>query len=142
MDVLAAGLPFTPHVVCSLLDAKQKNVYAALYRLEAGTPIKQHGYSLGPIEEALSFINEPTVFLGDGCALYHDQIVKRVGARAQFAAPELWLPRAATLARLGRERIAQDRLDDPSRLVPMYLYPLDCSVRGPDRPILRPALKP
>jgi len=33
LDVLAAQLPFVPQVVCPMLDAKQKNVYAALYRL-------------------------------------------------------------------------------------------------------------
>ena len=134
LDVLAAGVPFSPHLVCPILDAKQKNVYAALYRLETGTPIKQHDYSLGSIDAVLSLIKEPTVFLGDGCALYRERIVQRVGDHAQFAAPELWLPRAATLARLGRERLAQGHRDDPSRLVPLYLYPLDCSVRGPDRP--------
>ena len=134
LDVLAAGVPCAPQGVCPVLDARQKNVYAALYHIDGATPVKEHDYSLGPISEILSHIHEPTVFLGDGCALYRDQIVQRVGDRASFAPPELWLPRAATLARLGRERLTQGLRDDPSQLVPLYLYPLDCSVRGPDRP--------
>lgn len=133
LDVLAAGLSCTTHAVCPVLDAKQKNVYWALYHLQDGVPSKQHDYSLGPIDTMLSLLKEPTIFLGDGCALYREHILRHLGERAQFAAPECWLPRAATLARLGRQRLAQDQHDDPSRLVPLYLYPLDCSVRGPDR---------
>ena len=35
---------------------------------------------------------------------------------------------------LGQGRLAQGQRDDPATLVPLYLYPLDCSVRGPNRP--------
>ena len=134
LDVLAASLPFTPHLVCPLLDAKQKNVYAALYRLSAEVPQRDSDYLLGPIDEIIDRIKEPTLFLGDGCALYRDRITERLGAKARFAPAELWWPRAAIAARLGHARLARGERDDPQRLVPLYLYPLDCSVRGPDRP--------
>ena len=134
LDVLAAGLPFSSRLICPLMDAKQKNVYAALYRLSADTPQRDSEYLLGPLDEVVSHIKEPTLFVGDGCALYRDRLVERLGAKAQFAPSELWWPGAATLARLGRLRLARGERDDPQRLVPLYLYPLDCSVRGPDRP--------
>ena len=138
LDVLAANLPFSPRLVCPLLDAKQKNVYAALYRVEADQPKRQTDYLLGPVEEILSLVKEPVIFLGDGCALYRERIVQRLGASAQFAAPELWLPRAATLARLGAERLAQGQRDDPAGLVPMYLYPQTCSINLSSRPPTAP----
>ena len=133
LDVLAAGLPSAPHLVCPILDAKQKNVYAARYRLEAGRPVKQGDYLLGPVAEFLARVTEPAIFLGDGCALYGERIRARC-PDAQVAPHECWLPRAATLARLGRERLLAGERDDPARLVPLYLYPKDCQVRGPDRP--------
>ena len=133
LDVLAANLPFAPGPIAPLLDAKQHNLYAALYRSDAGDPVKETGYLLGPADEILAQVAKAAVFLGDGAALYRDRIVQRF-PNARFAAPELWLPRAATLARLGCERFVQGQRDDPATLVPMYLYPLDCSVRGPDRP--------
>jgi len=128
LDVLAAGLPFATRLVCPVLDAKQKNVYAALYRLEGAQVRKQGDYLLSPVDEVLALINEPTIFLGDGCALYRDRMTQRLGERASFAALELWLPRAATLARLGRQRLSQGQRDDPASLVPMYLYPQTCSI--------------
>ncbi len=134
LDVLAAQLPFVPHQLCPLLDAKQKNVYSALYQLNGGGARRKTELLLGPLEETLALIKEPTVFVGDGCALYRDRIAERLGAKALFAAPELWYPHAAVLARRGAERFARGERDDPARLVPLYLYPLDCSVRGPGRP--------
>ena len=133
LDVLAAGLPFASRLLCPLLDAKQKNVYGALYRQEQGRLSKLSNYFLGPIDELLAQITEPPIFFGDGCALYQDRILQR-HPNATVAPPECWLPRVGVLGRLGLERFQQGQKDDPARLVPLYLYPLDCSVRSPDRP--------
>ena len=133
LDALAANVPWSPLPICALLDAKQRNVYGALYHLDGARPIRQTDDLLGPVDDLLSRVTQPTLFVGDGCMLYRDRILERC-PQAQFAPPELWLPRAATVARLGRERFLSGQRDDPATLVPKYLYPLDCSVRGPTRP--------
>ena len=133
LDILAAGLPAAPGPVCAILDAKQKNIYAAAYRLDGGAPARASDYLLGPIDDLLPQLGEPSLLLGDGVALYRDRLLAR-WPKAQIAPAELWLPRAATLGRLAAARAAKGERDDPARLVPLYLYPLDCSVRGPDRP--------
>ena len=132
LDVLAAGLPLSPHPICPILDAKQRNVYAAVYGLEAGRPIRRTDYLLGPLHEVLPAMEGPVVVLGDGIPLYREQIVAR-WPHADFAPTEFWLPRAATLARLGRERFLEGHRDDPRRLVPLYLYPQDCQIRSASR---------
>lgn len=133
LDVLAAQIAFSSFPVCPILDAKQRNVYAALYDVTGATPVKRTDYLLAPVDEVLKRIASPTVFVGDGCALYGERIKTRCPC-AQFAASELWLPRAATLGRLGQARLAQGQRDDPGALSPMYLYPPTCSVRLSDRP--------
>ena len=140
LDVLAAQLPMAPYLVCPILDAKRKNVYAALYRQERqGQPARDGDCFLGPVEDVLARIQGPAVFLGDGCALYETMIRERLGANAQFATPDFWLPRVATLGRLGARRYAQGQRDDPATLTPLYLYPKDCSVRLPASPAGGPA---
>ena len=134
LDVLAANVPFSPRPVCVILDAKQRNVYAARFRLDGTHPMKETDYLLGPTDDIIARVaGKGAIFLGDGIGTYRDRILARC-PDAQFAAPELWLPRAATLGRLGAARFQKGEKDDPAALVPMYLYPLDCSVRGPDRP--------
>ena len=140
LDVLAAQLPMAPYLVCPILDAKRKNVYAALYRQERqGQPARDGDCFLGPVEDVLARIQGPAVFLGDGCALYETMIRERLGANAQFTTPDFWLPRVATLGRLGARRYAQGQRDDPATLTPLYLYPKDCSVRLPASPAGGPA---
>ena len=133
LDVLASNLPYAPSVIIPVVDARQKNIYTARYHFKDGSAVRTSDYLLGKPDELIPRLNEPAIFLGDGCPIYRELILQRC-PRAQFAAPELWLPRAATLARLGQERFRQGQRDDPAKLVPLYLYPLDCSVRGPDRP--------
>ena len=133
LDVLAASLPYAARPIVPLLDARQKNVYAARYQIQKGRPVKQTDYLLGPVDEILGQVTEPAVFLGDGCALYRDRILARC-PDPQFAPAECWLPRVAILARLGAEWFREGQRDDPAALVPLYLYPLDCSVRSADRP--------
>ena len=133
LDVLAANLSFAPRLVCPILDARQKNLYAAFYRMQDAQPVRQSDHMLGPAEEILGMVKEPAIFLGDGIARYQELIRERC-PEPQFAEPELWLPRVASLGRLAAARVRRGETDPPDRLVPLYLYPLDCSVRGPNRP--------
>ncbi len=132
LDALAAGVPFAEGLVCPVLDARQQNVYVARYHMEQGQPKRVSAYLLGRLEDLVPELKEPVVLLGDGCAVYREQLLARC-PKARIAAPEFWLPAAATVARLGQVRLAKGELDDPAKLTPLYLYPLDCSVRGPDR---------
>ena len=136
LDVLAANALLTAHQVCPIVDAKQRKVYAALYRTHEGIVRKQSDYHLVSIEELMPMLSDgPIVFLGDGVALYRERLVKQLGKRALFATPELWLPRAATLGRLGLERLRRGERDDPRSLVPMYLHPMDCSIQRKPPPV-------
>ena len=133
LQTLAANLPLLSQTVCPILDAKQQNVYAALFRMEGPTPVRLTDDLLGPADQILERLGRPAVFLGDGCRRFREAILRRF-PDAVFAPQEVWLPKAAALARLGWVRLAEGKRDDPATLVPHYLYPLDCSVRGPDRP--------
>lgn len=142
LDVLAANLPMAPHLVCPILDAKQRKVYTALYQPADGALRKTSDYHLTTLEEWIPMLKKagPVVLLGDGVALYRQRLTEALGKQALFAAPELWLPRAPTLARLGGERLAQGQRDDAGRLTPMYLHPMTCTIQQP-KPAIAKALE-
>lgn len=130
LDVLASGVPFARHLVCPMLDAKQRKVYAALYRTAEGAVRKSSDHQLVSVEELIPKLgHEPVILLGHGAGLYREHLQRGLGERARFADAALWLPRAAILGRLGLERLQAGQRDDPSTLVPMYLYPCDCTIR-------------
>ena len=143
LDVMAANLLFAPHLVCPVVDAKQKKLYAALYRTTDGRLAKQSDYHLLTVEELIPMLKDgPVLFLGDGIPLYREQLAQALGERACFAAPDVWCPRVATLGRLGLERLHAGQKDNPSTLVPMYLHPMTCTIHLSDRPHGAPRKSP
>lgn len=134
LDVLAMNLPYASQTVCPIVDAKQRKVYTALYRTVEGQPRKQSDYHLVSIDQLLALLpKQPVLFVGDGLGLYQQRLSEALGERAVFAPPEYWLPKTAVLGRLGLARLQQGHRDDPGGLVPMYLYPRDCTIR-PNHP--------
>lgn len=135
LEILAAALPYTTARICPVLDARQKNVYAACYRWQEETLVRDGDYYLGPPEPWVKGLagKEPMIFLGDGAGVYHT-LLQEHAPNAHFAPQECWLPSAATLARLAQARHARGEHDAARTLVPLYLYPQDCQVRGPNRP--------
>lgn len=133
-DLLACNAAYAGEIICPFLDAKQKNVYAAQYVFKDNQPQRLSEWFLGKPEEYLAQIKKPAIFVGDGCAVYGELLRKHLGEKAVIASTDCWLPRVAVLARLGFERFQQGQKEDAAGLVPLYLYPLDCSVRGPNRP--------
>lgn len=140
LDVLAANLSLAAQRICPIVDAKQRKIYTARYQVVDGQLKKLSDYHLWTIEEFLATLmdEEPVVLLGDGITPYRDRLVERLRDRAIFAPPECWWPKAATLGRLALERFRRGQRDDPSTLVPMYLHPMDCTIRPADR-IPRPS---
>lgn len=142
LDVLAASLVLAAQPVCPMLDAKRGNVYAAIYDPQPGDAHrKRTDYLLTPVDEALGLVHGATVFLGDGCALYRERVLERC-PEAIIAPPELWLPDATALGRLGAARALKGQWDDPATLTPMYLYAQTCAIRLSDRPVGAPRKKP
>ncbi len=133
LDVLAAQLVRTHATVVPILDAKRQNVYAAFYRIEEEAPVRQGDYLLAPIQGVLERVSGPTLFVGDACPLYREQISAKLPA-AQFAPADCWWPRVGALARLAAARLAKGQGDDPAAVVPLYLYARTCQVRLSDRP--------
>lgn len=103
--------------VCALLDAGRREVSSALFGAD-GQRIRED--RIGPPEEVLPDITEPTVFCGEGLAAHADLIRERLGDRAVIAghspAARLW-----ALAQLGQQRLESGDSDDVAALQPYYL---------------------
>ena len=147
LDVLAEGASNVPcDEICVISDARRGMVYAAIYNnAGAGSPGPKSGggtpplrrktdYLLTTVENVLNHVHGRTLFVGDGVALYRDDIIRAYKkcdsktCQALFAPQKLWYPQAKSLAKLACERFALKDYDDSERLVPLYLYAADCQV--------------
>lgn len=115
-------------LICPLLDARKKQVYAALYEHQGHNLKLITDYlAIDPLE-LLRLINQnvlshKVIFLGDGLAIYGGMIKDFLGQRAIFAVEEQRLPHASKIAWLGLKRLRDGRIENLASFVPLYVRP-------------------
>ena len=131
LDALAFNLPFTPYLICPLVDARKGEVYTALYEDGEGGRIAQlTPYQvLSPLDLLEKIPLQETIFLGDGVEVYGELIEERLGAKALFAPPHLRFLRGSTVAEIGLQRFKKGENDNISSLVPIYVRPSDAEIK-------------
>jgi len=113
--------------ICAALDARKREVYAALFVATEAAPRRvSTDVALAP-EALAARLTPPCVLVGDAGEVYGDILGKRATLRP-FATHH---PRGGVIARLGAERIAAGEGGNQGPLEPTY-------VRAPDADLPRP----
>jgi len=113
--------------ICAALDARKREVYAALFVATEAAPRRvSTDVALAP-EALAARLTPPCVLVGDAGEVYGEVL----GARATLRPFATHHPRGGVIARLGTERIAAGEGANPGPLEPTY-------VRAPDAELPRP----
>ena len=101
---MAYGMRNHEGVICPILNARRNQVYSAAYRfLENGEEeiFPEGAYE---IEDLAAFLRpfEKVLFLGDGIEEFQETLVKLLGDRVCFAAPEERMQRASSVVEIGK----------------------------------------
>jgi len=130
LEILALNLLFTPFVICSIIDARKNELFAAFF-----TSTKE-GVNNNRISEDLlisprdlsEMIHEKTVLVGNGALMYEDFLRSALGERVLFPPSNFNFPRASNCAILGAKRLKNGSTDDLSALAPQYLRRADAEI--------------
>ena len=122
LDVLAQNLPFASVQVCPVLDARKKEVYAALFRGRGEGQLTKvsEDWVLSP-EDLCSRITEKTILVGNGGEVYGEIFRDRLGSRVLFAPPEFSFPRASNVVRLSLPALRKGETLDLFGFTPIYI---------------------
>ena len=142
LDAWAVAAPTWEGRLCTVLDARKREVYAAVYErtngqvVRCGAPCALAATRLA--ETLASTGNGACTFIGDAVDVYGEVFREILGSRAGFFPPDEHLPRAPAVGRLGAARLAGFPGGDPlAELVPTYVRPpeaeLKQSATGPSR---------
>jgi tRNA threonylcarbamoyladenosine biosynthesis protein TsaB len=123
MEVLAAQFPFHPHPVGVVMDAKRGEVFWGLFACPEDQPQTLADPLRLPAADLPARLSPPLLLTGPGLTVYPDLFTPRLAPDIALAPPEMRSPRAPTLARLARHRLAQGQTANPAQLVPTYLRP-------------------
>ena len=122
LEALAGNVPYHSAVICPLLDARKKEVYAAFFQGDEGGTItrKSEDWVLSP-EDLCRRVSGQTFFLGNGLEGYREVLRKNLGPLASFAPPELSLPRSLNVAKLSLPKFKAAQTLDLFSFTPIYI---------------------
>jgi len=137
LEVMASNIQDWEGMIMAFVDARKGKVYSALFACSIGQPIRRltPDRLLLPDQAVAWTLKEDAhlLVLGDGLARYRsllDPICSNQPHRIRLAEPHLWIPRADRLCQLAQAHWSMDRMDDPHRLVPQYLYSKESDITG------------
>lgn len=137
LDAFAHNICYTSHLIRPLIDARRGEVYTALYRYRL--PVGRHelekltGDMVLPLEELLSKIDEPTIFVGDVFDSYRGPVEREMPGKVSFAPPYLSLPRAANVAVLGLRKLKSAEESELQEIEPRYVRRPEAEVQWEER---------
>ncbi|HRU04459.1 MAG TPA: tRNA (adenosine(37)-N6)-threonylcarbamoyltransferase complex dimerization subunit type 1 TsaB [Candidatus Brocadiia bacterium] len=117
-DAMARNAPSDARFICTVLDAKRGDVYAAVYERQGAEIARLRGPEVARPTTVAAALPRPAVVLGDGSRA-------DPGAFASpgivISAPDLWPPRAGVIGLLAEPLARQGRFTPPEKIAPIYL---------------------
>ena len=112
-------------VIGSLLDARKREVYAAIFLRQGQTLTSLSEERVCSIDSAIESLRDlgaaNPVVIGDGAKAYEPLLVQAFGAAVRISAGDEFGSVAAEVAALSWRRFAQHGSDDLASLAPVYL---------------------
>lgn len=133
LHALATRLKADGVTLCPVLDARKKEVYAALFRWEGEACVRlTPDMAVAPARLAERLPPGPVLFCGDGVAPYGDLFRERLGGRAVFPPDGEGFPGAAAVGLLASRLLAEGQgAVDPRTVVPVYVRPSEAEFKRP-----------
>jgi tRNA threonylcarbamoyladenosine biosynthesis protein TsaB len=130
LEALASRFPGEKRVICPVLDARKKEVYAALFRREGDALARLTPDLALPPGELIGRLPEgEVVFCGDGLKSYGPMFLDRMGERAAFIDGPAGLPSAGAVGILGERIFLGGDAGDPRSAVPAYIRPSEAEFK-------------
>lgn len=134
LEALAWNFPYSSYPVCPMLDARKKEVYAAVFVWENdgfGRLINENSV---PPENLVRDLNSNNnfdrfIFTGEGTLLYKNKIIEVMKEKAIFAPPEKIVPSPSNVAALGLKKALSGEFSEPVALTPFYLRKSEAEIK-------------
>jgi len=138
LHALASRFPHAGTAICPILDARKKEVYAAVFRWEDGT-CRRHtpDMAIAP-DEIPGILPGGTVFFcGDGAAHFVPLLKGWLGDRAVFSPAGEGMPSAGSVGIFAADLVVAGAVSDLRHAVPVYARPPEAEAKrreGPGSP--------
>lgn len=126
LDGLAANVLTLNNLICSIIDARNDQVYTAVYRYdeEKQIPVCITDYMAIAVDELLDILEkmgQSITVVGEASNLYGNRFLERLGSRCIIAPPHLNLCKASSISRLASLKAKSGNVQQSTDLLPFYI---------------------
>ena len=121
LEAFAWNFPYSRYPVCPMLDARKKEVYAAVFRWTDGGFERMVNETSLKASEMVKSLEGQVLFAGEGALLYRQVITESLGDRAIFPPLHHMIPSPSNVAHLGLKKALRGEFSEAVGLVPLYL---------------------
>ncbi len=133
LDLVASPLRHSERTIVAVLDARRREVFAALYQPVPGGVQRVSDYGVhAPAELVADLLADVAahphglLLAGDGVARFADEFAAL--EHAEVAGPEYAAPSVAALVALATARAEREEFEQPGELRPLYLRQSDAEI--------------
>ncbi|HKA32206.1 MAG TPA: tRNA (adenosine(37)-N6)-threonylcarbamoyltransferase complex dimerization subunit type 1 TsaB, partial [Candidatus Binatia bacterium] len=136
LHAVAARVDDHEGFVCPFLDARKKEVYAALFRREGELMERVSDDVVAPPEAVLDAARKQIgsarcLFIGDAIVAYEALVQAALGPQALSTLGADYPSTAAAVARIAGEKLSRGDYDAVGPLAPIYLRPSEAELKKP-----------
>ncbi|MCX7711026.1 MAG: tRNA (adenosine(37)-N6)-threonylcarbamoyltransferase complex dimerization subunit type 1 TsaB [Clostridia bacterium] len=124
LDALAYNVPETEALICPMMDARNNQVFTAIYKYEKGEQIKITEYMGIPVLELIDMIkgkNQKAVFIGDGVEVHRELLQIELGGKSIFLPNSLSMNRGSSVAQIAYLKAIKGFTENCFEMAPFYL---------------------
>lgn len=124
LDALAYNILMDGFIVCPIMDARNNQVYTALYERKGNKQERISDYLALPVDELADIIEKKekkVIFLGDGVEVYKEFFKNRFKNNCEFAPGSMRLQRASAVAEIAYLKARNGEVNSSFELTPFYL---------------------
>lgn len=147
LDTLAFNIPFTDALISPIIDARNNQVYNALYQWNKDKQERLTDYvgiDIGELIKEIKKKGKQVFVLGDGVNIHKERLINELGNKCLFPPVNLLYQRASCVAEIAMGQLSdivtsessEIGTDDINSLVPFYLRKsqaerlYDCGVKA------------
>ena len=120
LDALAENIGYTSEIICVLMDARNDQVYTALYD-NGKKVVEDNAITVQELADKLKFLENRVIFVGDG-AIVHEEYLKSVlHKNCVIAKQKDILPKASSVAQVALKKIKNGEILGFEEILPNYL---------------------
>lgn len=124
LDAMAYNIPISSFTICPVMDARNNQVYTALYDWKDNAQKRITEYLGIPISELVKLIKDRSkkvIFVGDAAKMHEEYFKHELGDDCEIAPGNLQLQRASSVAHIAYLKAMDKDTESCFDMVPYYL---------------------